>query len=451
MAGLMTLASLVGAQNIPNGGFENWSNDTSFNLDSWNIAGSVTRSTDAVEGGVAVRLDNTVNNQSRAFVATAPIGPGGIKGIPYDEAPLSMRFYAKYNLALGDRAQVVAAFTNKGNYIAVTSFLIEGNSADTFTYFSIPIQYQISTLPDSVAILISSIELDSNRVNGDGYLIIDDLHFASISTRNKALPNGKFNSWTEQYTQKLDFWLTTDSYLKQVSGQSFNPPLVRKTTDSHGGQTAVELTSRNIGQDTLPGVIFSGKDPEQFEKPSFPVTQKWKYIEGYYKFDRQNNDSAFVGVGLFKNGVPIGGAQAALVTPQTGWTYFAFELSYLVDITPDSATVMFTNANPDAPRGTGSVLTLDDIQFTNQNLGVFNLFANKLTVYPNPFQDEIHITGLDRLEGARYVVRDATGLEFRSGEVVQDMTIDMRDAGAGIYFLHIEGRHVLTDKILLKE
>ena len=97
------------------------------------------------------------------------------------------------------------------------------------------------------------------------------------------------------------------------------------------------------------------------------------------------------------------------------------------------------------------MLTLDDIQFTNQNLGVFNLFANKLTVYPNPFQDEIHITGLDRLEGARYVVRDATGREFRSGEVVQDMTIDMRDAGAGIYFLHIEGRHVLTDKILLKE
>ena len=54
-------------------------------------------------------------------------------------------------------------------------------------------------------------------------------------------------------------------------------------------------------------------------------------------------------------------------------------------------------------------------------------------------------------EQAEYVVRDATGRTIRTGEIEGDLTIDMRDAGAGVYFLHIEGEHVLTDKIVIKE
>lgn len=442
----------LSAQNIPNVGFESWTETSSFSIDNWFVAGAATRTTDAYEGGTAVRLENNASTQSKSFVASGPIGPGGVASIPYDEAPLSMRFRAKYNLAAGDKAQIVSAFRSGPNYIAVSSITIEGNSMDTFTYFSVPIQYQISTIPDSVAVIITSLELDSNTVNGDGYIVIDDLHFASISTRNKDIPNGNFNSWSETQTRHLDGWQTTDSYLFQISGQRINPPIVSEITDDvHGGSTALELRNRLWGADTMPGVIFTGPDPEEFETPSFPINQKWKYIEGFYKYNPEGGDSATIAVSLFKSGVPIGGVQAILFTPKSDWSYFAFEFQYLVDITPDSATLFITNSNPDQPHGLNTTLVLDDVQFTNQNLGVFDLFANKLNVFPNPFRDEIHLSGIQNIEDAIYEIRDARGRLVKSGDVTRNLIIDMRNTDSGIYFLHIEGEHVLTDKIVVKE
>ncbi len=452
---LIVLATLIidysYAQNIPNGDFETWSNVSSYTPAPWITAGRVSRTADAYEGSHAIKLENIKSENSQSFVANGAFGGNGITGAPYDEQPLSMRFWAKYNLAIGDKAQIVALFTLNGGYIASASFTLEGNSADTFGYFSIPIQWQISTLPDSVAVIFSSLELDSNNVSGDGYVIIDDFHFASISTRNKALSNGDFNTWAETKVERLDNWFTTDDFLEQLGGARPSPSIVTKTNMGRSGTIGIELTSREVSNDTFPGVIFTGRSLDEVERPAFKISEKWKFIEGYYQYESVNGDSAFITAALFKFGLPIAYLQAAIITEQSSYTYFAFPITYQIDVVPDSATIFISNANPDNPRGVGTRLLIDDLKFSNQNLGVFDLNFNKLTVYPNPFKDEIRISGIDRLDDATYNVLDATGRVFRSGDVERNMTIDMRDAGTGLYFLQIEGRYIQTNKILLKE
>jgi len=452
---LIVLATLIldytNAQNIPNGDFESWSNVSTYTPTSWIISGRVSRTTDAFEGSHAIKLENVKSENSRCFVANGPFDGNGITGAPYDEQPLSMRFWAKYNLAVGDKAQIAALFSLNGGYIATASFTLEGSSADTFAYFSIPIQWHVSTLPDSVAVVFSSLELDSTNVSGDGYVIIDDFHFATISTRNRALSNGDFNTWSEKKVESLDGWLTTDDFLEQMGGGRPTPSIVTKTNTGRSGTIGIELTSRQVGNDTFPGVVFTGRSLENFESPAFKISEKWKFVEGYYQYESVGGDSAYINAVLFRFGLPIALLQAAIVTEQSSYTYFAFPITYQIDVVPDSATIFISNSNPDMPRGVGTRLLIDDVKFSNQNLGVFDLNFNKLTVYPNPFKDEIRISGIDRLDDATYRVLDPTGRVFRSGDVERDMTIDMRDAGTGLYFLQIEGRYIQTNKILLKE
>lgn len=438
------------AQNVPNSSFETWSTQTAFSPTSWITAGPVSQCEETFEGSFAIKLENKEQNNTRSFVSTGAFSEGKIGGYAYDEQPLSLRFHAKYDLAPGDKAQVAAIFTLKGNALGYVTINIEGNSADTFGYFSVPITWQLSSIPDSVGIILSSIDLNTQEVNGDGYIIFDDLYFASISTRNKEIQNGSFNKWNNKSYPVLDNWYTTDDFYYENSGVRLDPAIVSSTTDGKAGK-ALLLKNQIVGSDLLPGVAFTGTDISKIERPSFRMNQKWKYLSGYYKYNPQNGDTAVIAAILFKNGVPIANAQFVIKQTVNAWTYFAVEIGYAIDIVPDSATVVIFNSNPDNPQGTGTIMYVDDVMFSDHNLGVIDLTRSKLTVYPNPFKDEIKITGLDRVDGATYSVRDATGKEFRSGEVHREMTIDMRDAGAGIYFLHIEGRYVNTDKILLKE
>jgi hypothetical protein len=447
----LLVVTTANAQNIPNGNFEDWGVHSTEALDDWDVSGNVTSSTDAFAGSKSLRLENTVSNKTRGFITTGPFVGNKLGGVPYDEQPLSVRFRAKYNLALGDKAQVACLFTYRGNTIAYAGLDIEGTSKDTFAYFSIPITWSLSTNPDTVAIAISSLNLESQDFNGDGYFIIDDFHFASISTRNKAVPNGDFEDWTTDTRDDLTSWYTSDDYLLDVSGYQFPNPLVVKSNKGRSGTKAVEMITRKLNDDLVAGIIILGNSLENFDKPAAPVSNRWKYIEGYYQFIPQNGDSAFFAVVLFKSGIPIGGAEFTIDQAAYSYKYFAQELSYFVGLTPDSASVFIASSNPDDSRGDGTWLLLDDLKFSDNNSSVFNLNLNKLTVYPNPFKTEIRLSGIDQMIGADYMVVDVLGKPIVKGNLERNQVIDLSDQISGVYVLHITGKHVKTTKILIKE
>ena len=118
---------------------------------------------------------------------------------------------------------------------------------------------------------------------------------------------------------------------------------------------------------------------------------------------------------------------------------------------PDSAVVFITSSNPDDSRGEGSWLLLDDIQFSDNNSSVFDVNLNKLTVYPNPFQNEIHFSGIDQMIGADFTIVDVLGKPVTEGILTRNLTVDLTDQLPGVYILHISGKHVKTTKILVKE
>ncbi|MFT5724023.1 MAG: hypothetical protein ACI9JN_001140 [Bacteroidia bacterium] len=438
-------------QNIPNGNFEDWGVHKTEVLDNWEVSGNVTSSTDAYSGSKSLRLENIASNKTRGFVSTGPFIGRKLFGVPYDEQPLSVRFRAKFNLALGDKAQIACIFTLKGNTIAFAGLDIEGSSNDTFAYFSIPITWSLSSNPDSVAIAVSSLNLETQEFNGDGYFIIDDLHFASISTRNKALSNGDFENWSIKTRDNLVSWYTTDDYFIEISGQEFLTPLVAKSNKGRSGTMGVELTSQSLNGDLVPAMIIVGDKFADIEQPTFPMNKRWKYFEGYYQYKPVNGDSAFFTAFLFKSGVPVGGVQFSVDKAASSYTYFSKEITYFSRADPDSAIVFIMASNPDETRGDGTWLLLDDIKFSDNNSSVFDLRLNKLTVYPNPFKTEINLAGIDQMIGADYTIVDVLGKPISHGLLTRNITIDLSDQLPGVYVLHISGKHVKTTKILIKE
>lgn len=437
--------------NVPNGNFESWVSKSYSELADWTTYGNVSSTDDAYSGSKAIRLDNVANIRTKGFIATGTVVPGKISGIPYDEQPLSARFQAKYDLAPGDQAVVTIIFTKAGSPIAFANTTIEGNTADTFRYFSIPINWQVSTNPDSVGVLISSLDLDQNVINGDGYLIVDDFHFASISTRNKPVPNGDFENWTTKHRDALAFWYTTDDYLFDEGGIILDPRLVSKTEKGRAGSLGIQLNNRKLGNDIIPGVMFTGSTFARVDFPAFPVANRWKYLEGYYQYSPSNGDSAYILIGLYKDGNLIGGQRHFITNNTTTYTYFAAEMEYYTTDIPDSAYVMIACSNPDNPRGEASQLIVDDVKFTDHNSGVYDLTVNRLTVYPNPCHDFIRLSGTSQMTGSKYMLVDVLGNPVTEGTIVHDLIIDMTEQVPGVYILHLQGKHVNTSKILIKE
>jgi len=123
----------------------------------------------------------------------------------------------------------------------------------------------------------------------------------------------------------------------------------------------------------------------------------------------------------------------------------------LPSLTPDSAAIFVASSNPDESRGNGTWLLVDDLKFSDKNSSVFDLNLNKLTVYPNPFTNTIHLSGIDQMIGADYSIIDVLGKPIIDGVLERNMTIDLSNQLPGVYVLHISGKHVKTTKILIKE
>ncbi len=437
-------------QDIPNGGFETWNQVESTVLDNWSAYGNVKQSTDAYDGTKSIRLENDWLTEIPGFVTTGELVGDDLGKIPYNEQPLSMRFRAKYDLGLGDSAFAAALFYYKGNPIGTASFHIEGNSADTFARFSVPIVWSVSTDPDSVSIVLSSMDLETEEFNDDGYIIFDDFHFATISTRNADVPNFSFESWTTKTEEKPEGWYTTDDLLFDLVEQHLPVPFATKTNKGRSGTSALELTSQEFGGEPTAGIAVSG-GLEGFSGPAVEVSRDWKYIEGYYQYTPDMGDSLFVFVTIYSLGTQVGAALFTTDKPASSYTYFAQEIVYFPGASPDSASIIISTGNFDNSRGIGSKVIIDDLKFTDNNASVFDLDQNKLNVYPNPFSTTVNIDGVDQMIGADYAIVNTVGVTVAEGTLERGMSLDLSENLPGIYILHIKGRYVNTSKILVKE
>ncbi|MDD3878167.1 MAG: T9SS type A sorting domain-containing protein [Bacteroidales bacterium] len=128
-------------------------------------------------------------------------------------------------------------------------------------------------------------------------------------------------------------------------------------------------------------------------EPAFPITANETSLCGYYKYNSFNDDSMYIRLVFFKNGLMIGNNTFVTGTTTSTWTPFTLPLTYP---TADSATLFlsafYPNSQLDGPNG-NSVLLVDNLSFNNLVFAETHYTQEKelIRIYPNPSSDFVYI------------------------------------------------------------
>jgi Secretion system C-terminal sorting domain len=174
---LLVIAATAFGQ-IPNSGFENWSNNIP---DSWlpnnALAATITQSTISYKGKYAVRGE-VMLYKTTVLYPFVSAGTGGI-GFATSGRPASLQGY--YQLSpIGSDVFGVTVFLYSGG---MTGTIVGGgaatfpNAVSAYTQFTVPITYYNSSTVDycKTTFLISN----SNSVNVGSYFLLDEITFSN--------------------------------------------------------------------------------------------------------------------------------------------------------------------------------------------------------------------------------------------------------------------------------
>ncbi len=185
------LISVSGASaNIPNNGFETWTDVTKSYPSRWTADGdfsepaTVIRSTAAVRGLYAAQMRNYVTSdmQRGGYTRTSRVenpndndwGPA----FPVSQKEDSLYFYAKYQPQNGDSGRAEVVMFKDGMQIGYGSILFAGSN-NSWALMSIRIAYWSMETPDSASIAFASFDWQSmnSEPKGNSTLTVDEVSF----------------------------------------------------------------------------------------------------------------------------------------------------------------------------------------------------------------------------------------------------------------------------------
>ena len=438
----MFISSISIAQ-IPNYEFESWDNYTISNINDWVISGNVSQTTDRTDGNYALRLDNKKNADIEVgFVANTMLLEDLAGGKPYTDIPLVMSFDTKYNLAQGDVGKVIAIFKLMGQPLGSVDFSITGNSADTFINYKVPIQWALSASPDSVIVLFISNDFESNEVNGDGYMILDNIVFETFGAPDDQIDNPSFENWNDINIPFPTGWMTTNIVVNQFFNYTGDIQSVVESNDAHFGSSML-LQNKKLGDDIVPGIAFTGDKFDETFPPAFSVSQNWQNFQGYYKYIPDGGDTANITIIMYQDGNIVGLGEFKASDTVENITYFSTPISYFGQPNADSAILIVTAADFDEPQGENTKLWVDKITFTNAIASVEKT-ESTLKVFPNPANTQISVN-VD-FKVSSYIILNAIGeVVVTSEKNVIDITI----LPSGTYILKAKGdSQIVTTKFI---
>jgi hypothetical protein len=188
---LILLASNFIFSQIPNPGFENWTNG---NPDGWysnnlpTFYTPVTQSGTSHSGSSAAKLEvvpfSTIVAIPSLWSGSTPLG-----GFPVSQSYANLTGYYQLSPVGNDGLFIVVYMFSKGSYSGAGTIEITG-AASSYTQFSVPIDYSSSDQADSAAIWLL-VGGDSSGVGGNvgSYALIDDLAFSGTVGVNDNVPN----------------------------------------------------------------------------------------------------------------------------------------------------------------------------------------------------------------------------------------------------------------------
>lgn len=439
----------ITAQQLPNNGFENWTqqifNEPDGFLTSnsmWGV-GNITKVTgaDAYHASFAVKLETVLSNngtvQGMLLIGT----PGNQTingGLPFTGTPDSISGYVKYDIQPNDTAFIIIAFKKNGAFIgqAVSTFI--GTQA-TYKRFSIPTYLSALNPPDTMVSIITCSNMDPPQIVGST-LTVDSITFLHSIQQ---FPNNDFENWTAVSTgEDPASWGT---YANQFP--FFNlPVLVTKTTDAHLSNFAVKLISdtgtvqppfgSGAHGDTVVGSLqlnlING-----FASTKYPFAYKPDSLIGYTKgtVAPVANNFNLIWIQFYNNTVQIGQVAYIASASSNSYTKFSTPVSYTSGLTPDSINFVIYAGNPGNPLP-GNIFYVDDLSFIYNPTEINNFTENNaINIYPNPAKNTVFFNVSNTDNNAILDIIDIKGSVVISKAFSEsNIRLDISDLDNGIYF-----------------
>lgn len=448
---LIMIATVCFSQTIPNGDFEIWETRDHFQLDGWySPTRNVERTTDAKVGNYALKLTNTYSatgNGTRGYVRTTDYGDRqALDGLPTSGDPLSVVFWSKHELATGDTARAYIIFRENGSYRGKIDFRFTGSTNGEFVKYSVPIEWSGARTPDSAWIFLYSYV--NNKVNGDGYVIFDDLHFDKIGERISGVLNSDFENWTNIGVDYPDGWRPIDlaSYENNTSFLANKSVYKLVGEDAFLGGTSLLIKNYDNNGSPRAGYCYLGTENNDYYTPHFPFTDTFKYLQGYYKYLPAGDDTARINFRAWQEGRSRSYNDLYLHEPKSEWTFFSMPIVYDASRhQPDSAAIIMWSTSTDSIHGFNSSLYLDHLELVMEPAPLkLSVYESSLAfkIFPNPAGDVLFLNSNSKKTlnpNIQCWAVNVQGQKTPLGTEIdsQQARINTAELGAGMYFLYI--------------
>lgn len=177
---------------IPNAGFENWTDGEPDNWFTNNLAGVltlVTQSNDARSGSSALKLE-MVNFSTVVLGGNATSGNSGTVGFPVSQRHAALNGYYKFLPNAGSTVVSVTVGMLKNGAVIGAGGFATFTPSNSYTSFSAPITYANGEIPDTTYIVLSVLDTTQSPSVAGGYVLIDDLSFGAPTSvdEDKSIP-----------------------------------------------------------------------------------------------------------------------------------------------------------------------------------------------------------------------------------------------------------------------
>ncbi|NUM32191.1 MAG: T9SS type A sorting domain-containing protein [Bacteroidetes bacterium] len=441
------------SQSIPNGDFENWSNKflynepqiyTTSNSQAFmqNLKIPVTKSSEKVSGNYSIKIE-TVAGENEPISGMLILGnPGNqtIKGgYPIVGRPDSISFFAKYSEMIGDTGAFVAFFKRNDTTIAISRFTFIGTQL-TFIKVTIPINWFRSGNSDTMALVITSSNFDSEKKAGS-YIYIDSIKFIGF---NGNFPNGNFENWKSITSIDPDNWLS-------FNFMTTEKPMITRTIDKFSGSYALQIENVKMNFGNIMGFITNGRiGDSKYPTGGLAVSLNPSKVKGYYKYIPNGPDTAIGGLFLYRwdsqgDSLMLLEDTIFKLLPTNTFTYFEIPLLYKDKPKADTINIAFSASDIDknpSYQGLGSKLLIDKLEIEYKPNNISKVKSNKFIVYPNPSNEKISFNLIEA--GQNYTqfyleIYDINGkLKNKTAFLSNKAEIKKENIGLGMYFYKIK-------------
>lgn len=440
------------AQQIPNGGFESWSDRTAYEeIHQWRttnyqIPGLVSVSKVAGHSGAhAARMTSVsdgVNTTYGLLLHGNSVNNQAVDGVPFSTAIDALQGWFRYDIVPGDSAFIYLLVWSGGAIVDTVAEYIGGTQL-AWTPLSFPVNGGIPVQPDSVLLAFVSSDPYGLPIAGTSWLEVDDVQLTSvIEPVPDLLPNNGMEDWYDITSEEPDGWF------------SFNPLLVNmglapvaKSTNARTGSYSLRMETLDLGNDTLPGIVANSDISNGAFLTGVPYTDTPTLMTAFYQYAPVGTDTGGIYMAFVSNGLLVQETYASITSATSSWTFIGSPITLFN--APDTLLLrIWSGSNP------GSVLYVDDLAFVGVTQGVEELAQQGLELYPQPAHDVVNVRVTNGAAPRRMRVMDL------SGRVVLDVAgagqgvvapLSLTDLAPGVHVLEVEFRDGMKRVRFVKE